>query len=136
MMSAQNVDGADFITLEEVKEKVKEYSPILSDQIVDSGIGESLWIEAKENRKNKGCVSVKNFIEWWHSTEHGLKVIKTLCLQFKVVEMLEFHGDKFKVRVDRGNRTIGFVFGLMETNKKEFGTQEYSVSQTTLEQIF
>jgi hypothetical protein len=109
---------------------------MLSEQIVESGLGESLWIEAKENHKHKGCVAVKNFIEWWHSTEYGLKIIKTLCQQFKVVELLEFHGDKFKVRVARGNHTIGFVFGLMESNKKTLNTQEYSVSQTTLEQIF
>jgi len=36
----------------------------------------------------------------------------------------------------RQNKTIGSLFGFMESNKEIFGTQEYSVSQTTLEQIF
>ena len=100
----------------------------MSDQITESGLGDSLCAEARENHKFKDSVSVKNFIEWWHAIENGLKVIKTLAIEFAAVEMLEFHGDKFKVRVLRGKKTIGFVFGLMESNKVTFGTQEYSVS--------
>lgn len=50
--------------------------------------------------------------------------------------MLEQYADYFKLRVLRGKKTIGFTFGLIETKKEEFGIAEYSVSQTTLEQIF
>lgn len=53
--------------------------------------------------------------------------------KFTNVEMLEQYADYFKLRVLRGKKTIGFVFGLIETKKKEYGISEYSVSQTTLE---
>lgn len=41
-----------------------------------------------------------------------------------------------RVRVDRLDKSIGSVFGLVEGFKNEFDVSEYSVSQTTLEQIF
>ena len=36
----------------------------------------------------------------------------------------------------RNDKTIGFLFGLLEDKKEEFAISEYSASQTTLEQIF
>ena len=33
-------------------------------------------------------------------------------------------------------RTIGWLFGQFESEKRALGIEEYSVSQTTLEQIF
>lgn len=36
----------------------------------------------------------------------------------------------------RHNKSIGYLFGLIETKKEEFAISEYSASQTTLEQIF
>jgi len=34
------------------------------------------------------------------------------------------------------DKSIGFVFGLMESNKEKFNINEYSASSSTLEQIF
>ena len=36
----------------------------------------------------------------------------------------------------RGSKSIGYLFGLIETIKDQFCISEYSVGQTTLEQIF
>ena len=52
------------------------------------------------------------------------------------MEILNHHNSSFKMRVLRHNKSIGFLFGLIETKKEEFGISEYSASQTTLEQIF
>jgi len=38
--------------------------------------------------------------------------------------------------VDRNNKSIGFVFGVMEELKEQMHIVEYSATQTTLEQIF
>jgi len=37
------------------------------------------------------------------------------------------------MRVPKKHATIGTLFGIMETNKEEFGILEYSASQTTME---
>lgn len=36
----------------------------------------------------------------------------------------------------RGDKSIGYVFGMIESKKEDYGIAEYSVGQTTLEQIF
>ena len=41
-----------------------------------------------------------------------------------------------KIRVPKLDKTVGSLFGLMENNKEEYDIQDYSISQTTLEQIF
>ena len=55
---------------------------------------------------------------------------------FDQVEILEHCSDFYKFRVPKDQRTIGFLFGMIEDRKDEFGISEYSVSQTSLEQIF
>jgi len=42
--------------------------------------------------------------------------------------LLEQYGDYFKLRVLRENKSIGFVFGVIEDKKDEFNIAEYSVS--------
>ena len=36
----------------------------------------------------------------------------------------------------REDKTIGYLFGQIETNKQAMNIQEYGVCQTSLEQIF
>lgn len=57
------------------------------------------------------------------------------------VQIIEQHGDSLKFRLPRqsadGRRTtIGQLFRLMEEVKEKFFIKDYSVSETTLEQIF
>ena len=41
-----------------------------------------------------------------------------------------------KIRVPKHNFTVGYLFGVMETFKQNKEISDYSVSQTSLEQIF
>lgn len=52
------------------------------------------------------------------------------------MEILEHYNDYYKMRVPRGEKSIGFVFSLIENKKEQYKISEYSASQTTLEQIF
>jgi len=81
-------------------------------------------------------VSYSNFLTWLHVQQHGMLIINSLCEQFPSVEILEQYSDYFKLRVPRGDKSIGFVFGFIEGQREAFQIAEYSVSQTTLEQIF
>ena len=40
------------------------------------------------------------------------------------------------MRVPREDKTIGYLFGQIESMKKDMNIQEYGVQQTSLEQIF
>jgi hypothetical protein len=81
-------------------------------------------------------VSYQNFLIWLNVEIHGLRIIHYLVEDFQSLEVLEHYNDYFKMRVPRGDKSIGYVFGLIENQKADFGIAEYSVSQTTLEQIF
>ena len=63
-------------------------------------------------------------------------VIESLCHEFINVEVLEHYGSYMRLRVERHNKSIGFLFKLIEELKEEHQLEDYSVSQTTLEQIF
>ena len=67
---------------------------------------------------------------------NGFKFITALCKMFNEAELLEQCGDFYKLRVPREDKTIGYLFGQLESKKQEMNIQEYAVSQTSLEQIF
>ena len=46
-------------------------------------------------------------------------VIEELCHEFVNVEVLEHYGSYMKLRVERHDRTIGFLFRLIEELKEE-----------------
>ncbi len=55
---------------------------------------------------------------------------------FTSVEVLEHFSNSYTIKVSRDSYSIGYLFGYMEDIKNEYSISEYSVSQTTLEQIF
>lgn len=79
---------------------------------------------------------MKNLITYVYIQQNGLSVINYLANEFETVELLEQCSDFFKIRVPKGDKTIGFLFGALEERKPDFCISEYAVSQTSLEQIF
>lgn len=55
---------------------------------------------------------------------------------FSECAVIEHYGSSWKLKVARDNYSIGYLFGMMEDIQSEFAISEYSVAQTTLEQIF
>ena len=53
--------------------------------------------------------------------------IGSLAKVFERVELLEQCGNFFKLRVPRNNKTIGFLFGMIEQKKFEMKIQEYGI---------
>ena len=80
---------------------------------------------------------MENLISWILIEKRGIAVLLELIEIFGRVEILEHYGYSYKMKIRRGQKSIGYVFGLFEDEiKKRFEVSEYSVSQTTLEQIF
>jgi len=59
--------------------------------------------------------------------------IHEICTEFKNVELIEQFSNYVRVRVARQDKSIGFVFGMIDKMKQPYDVIEYSVSQTTLE---
>jgi len=62
--------------------------------------------------------------------------MKELCETFTKVEVIEQYGNYMRLRVNRQDKSIGFLFKLAEELKEKHEISEYSAHQTTLEQIF
>ena len=125
------------MTVHDFKEKLREnnFPELLLDQLQRGGLGDEIMQEQEHSKDNK--VSITALLEWVHVMEHGIEVIKKLASIFeRGVEVLEQYNEYFRLRVLKQDKSIGFVFGLMESNKEKFNINEYSASSSTLEQIF
>ena len=104
------------------------------DQIRGEGLGHDLTVEA--GLDDLGEVRLRNLLEFLKAQSHGFSIMVFLTRHFEQVEVLEQCGEFFKLRVPKEDKTIGWLFGRLEHEKRNLGIQEYSVTQTTLEQIF
>ena len=75
-------------------------------------------------------------MNWLYVETSGIKILESLAEDFNQVEILEHYNDYYKLRVPKGDKTIGFLFSFIEGKKSDFNISEYSAAQTTLEQIF
>jgi hypothetical protein len=49
--------------------------------------------------------------------------------------MKDKHGNKLEYIIPHKGNSLGKIFGVMELNKEKYSIAEYSVSQTTLDQV-
>ena len=107
---------------------------MILEQIREDGIGSDLVQEAEINDQRQ--VRLVNLLEFLRAQTYGFSILRFLARDFPYVEILEHCGEFYKMRVPKENKTIGWLFGQLEQEKRLLGIQEYSISQTTLEQIF
>ena len=114
----------DYVKLPEIM-KAHGVDQFLIDELNVNGLGQDI---AKEAEEQNGKVSYRNFLTWLNVQLCGMTIIDGLCQQFPSVEILEHYNDYYKLRVPKGDKTIGFVFGLIEDKKDTYKISEYSVS--------
>ena len=56
--------------------------------------------------------------------------------EFGSVLLLEQYTPRYRYRVPKGDKSVGYFFSFMESLNEKLDIDEYSASQTTLEQIF
>jgi hypothetical protein len=56
--------------------------------------------------------------------------------KFDEALLLEQFSPRYRYRVPKCDKSVGYFFSLMENMKEKLDVDEYSASQTTLEQIF
>jgi len=122
------------IMLDQMKNILAKMSASHYEQeLTEDGIGSEFY---KELNGPKGSVNLEEFIRWVFSETRGSSIIAKLESMFNSLEVLEHFSNSYKIKVSRDQYSIGYLFGLMEGLKASFSVSEYSVSQTTLEQIF
>ena len=85
-----------------------------------------------------GNIALITLLNWLFFIENAFKFIKTAMEYFDEVYLVEFIENNFLFKMKKGPKTksIGFFFGLFEKHKEECSVTEYTIQQTSLEQIF
>eukprot|EP00386_Alphamonas_edax_P016021 GDKI01048985.1.p1 GENE.GDKI01048985.1~~GDKI01048985.1.p1 ORF type:complete len:1423 (-),score=406.43 GDKI01048985.1:254-4522(-) len=86
-----------------------------------------------------GFIPGKLFAEWWLMEDAGQQLQQVLRREFPGAQVLEHHGYMWRFHLPKQQDqevALGDLFGRLEACREEACVSEYSLSQTTLEQIF
>ena len=109
------------------KEKYCEY-------LNNESIGRKIYTEIIQS----GNTSIQTLINWTRYVTCSMKMIGVVLPHFTEIILSEFIENNFlfKIKKDKNSKTIGFLFSLLEAQKESCEITEYSIQQTSLEQIF
>ena len=104
------------------------------DELEKGKFGSKIVREIKINND----IPIRTLISWTFFVENALKFIRRAQKYFEAIILTEFIDNNFlfKMKKNQDTKSIGFFFGLFESNKNECFVTEYSIHQTSLEQIF
>ena len=88
--------------------------------------------------KINNSIPIRTLISWIFFVRNALFFIKSAIKYFEEIILVEYIDNNFlfKMKKNQNTKSIGFFFGLFESNKNQFSVTEYSIHQTSLEQIF
>jgi hypothetical protein len=118
---------------EEAEKLIKDMK---ADDLLEEFSPEGLGNIFFEQLKNGSSIFTDELIKWIHTEQKGTSFIAELSNIFRNPEIIEHHNNSFKLKVQKLDYSIGYVFGFMEGVKNIYEISEYSVSSTSLEQIF
>jgi len=84
-------------------------------------------------------VSKKNLINYILYVDKVMDLTSELLDSFEKITINYLYENNIRLKLPKNsdqNPTIGFLLGLLENKKTEFQISEFSVTQTSLEQIF
>ena len=103
-------------------------------ELTKGRLGEKLLREVTTNERFR----VYQLIAWTYFVENAFRLIKKSKQYFDEIILTEYIDNNFlfKLKKSENSKSIGFLFGLFESEKDECHVTEYSIQPTSLEQIF
>ena len=104
-------------------------------EIEDGRLGERLLRDIKK----KNGVNISTLLNWIFYVENAIKFVEYGRDNFSKIVIEECMENNFLFKMKKNkmkNISIGYLFGLFELHKEECFITEYSIQQTSLEQIF
>jgi len=123
------------LSLDEVKDILKKIDKEnYCKYIQKEGIGRKIYHEVTAH----GNINLQTLINWTRYVTCAMKMIKVVLPHFNEVILSEFIENNFLFKIKKSNnsKSIGFLFTLLEKEKDSCEITEYSIQQTSLEQIF
>ena len=87
-----------------------------------------------------GYVYLSRIISWIYFLENALKMIQIILKDFPEIHCSDYGENNFVFKIKRkrneDEKSIGYLFGIIEENSNKFNIQKYFLQLTSLEQIF
>jgi hypothetical protein len=107
--------------------------PSMATEFNSKGTAWALYASMLKN----GRVPALNLAMWWVD-EHNIEALSAYILQtgFPGSSLVERHSSKLRFKLPNTGQPLGQLFRKVEERKDELNISEYSLSQTTVEEIF
>ena len=93
-----------------------------------------------EEIKAGGYVYLNRIISWIYFLENALKMVEIILKDFPEIHCSDYGENNFVFKIKRNrneeDKSIGYLFGIIEENNNKFNIQQYFLQLTSLEQIF
>ena len=135
IINEHNFDKNQKINMENIKQVLTQLGDAnFIQELNNQGFGSKIIRDITIN----GGIPIRTLINWTFFVRNALKFIKSSKNYFEAIILTEFIDNNFLFKMKKNNETksIGFFFGLFEDNKNNCYVTEYSIHQTSLEQIF
>ena len=119
--------------LEEILSIIRKNS--FMSEIDEERLGDKLL---RDMKKNNG-INITALLSWIFYVENAIRFIEFGRENFAKIIIEENMDNNFLFKMkknEKDNKSIGHLFGLFEIHKEECFITEYSIQQTSLEQIF
>jgi len=127
-MNCKPEESLDKVEVEAILDKLQLQD--LKQEISAEGSGSAIY-----NELAKSKTSAKLVAEWILMETDGIKLKTFLRQNFGEMSIVEHFQSFFRFKTE-SKMVIGKFFGLLEDKKKELNVMQYSIRQTTIEQIF
>ena len=126
--------SSDILQENQLKRALEELShPDYEKEIVINGKGAAIFNQLRLEKS----VPAKTLVAWVITEEYGDAIEAFLKNAFAKVKLIEHYLSFYKFKVEKqAEKSLGGLFATIEDAKNRLNISEYSVSQTSLEQIF
>jgi hypothetical protein len=110
-------------------------NPQRAEEVCPDGQGRLLYQELQF----ESSVQVRSFCEWWLNMEFKVALDRFMFEQFAATPDLQEEDVTqrlYHYRIQEGRRSLAGMFATLEAGKSAAHIEEYSLRQTTLEQVF
>ena len=125
------------ITLENLENILQKYNIVkFKEQLKKELLGGKIIEEIEAC----GYVYIGRIISWIYYLENALNMIKIILNDFKEIHCTDYGENnlifKIKRNKNEGEKSIGYLFGIIEENKSKYNIEQYFLQLSSLEQIF
>jgi ABC-type multidrug transport system ATPase subunit len=96
------------------------------------------WLVWQQLQKQPGArILIEDFCNWWREDDRKEMMSEFVSTHFgQSARLVEQYGTRFTFKLSAKGMPLGHAFSLLEKYSNQLQIAEYSISQTTLEQIF